>query len=80
MRPPGGSAPRGGRRWPLLVALLVAAAAAAGLGLFAQQQASYARALQENLDEANRRATMAELDLARRPDGKRWRPAGAPPC
>ena len=64
VRPPAGSAPRRGRRWPLLVALLVAAAAAAGLGLFAQQQASYARALQENLDEANRRATMAELDLA----------------
>ena len=64
VRPPAGPSPRGSRRWPLLAALLVAAAAAAGLGLFAQQQASYARALQENLDEANRRATMAELDVA----------------
>ncbi|MCY4077541.1 MAG: anti-sigma factor [Acidobacteria bacterium] len=64
VRPPAGSAPRGGRRWPLVAALLVAVVAAVGLGGFARQQASYARALQENLDEANRRATMAELDVA----------------
>ncbi|MCY3845936.1 MAG: anti-sigma factor [Acidobacteria bacterium] len=63
VRPPSGSAPRG-RRWPLVAALLVAVVAAVGLGGFARQQASYARALQENLDEANRRATMAELDVA----------------
>ena len=64
VRPPAGSAPSGGRRWPLLLALVVAVIAAAGLGGFAQRQASYARSLQENLDEANRRATMAELDAA----------------
>jgi hypothetical protein len=64
VRPPAGSATRGARRWPLVAALLVAVVAAVGLGGFARQQASYARALQENLDEANRRATMAELDVA----------------
>lgn len=64
VRPQAGSAARGGRRWLLVAALLVAVVAAVGLGAFAQQQGSYARALQENLDEANRRATMAELDVA----------------
>ena len=64
VRPATRAAPSGGRRWPLVLALLVAVLAAVGLGGFAQQQASYARSLQENLDEANRRATMAELDTA----------------
>ena len=64
VRPAGGAARSGGRRWPLVAALAVAVIAAVGLGGFAQQQASYARSLQENLDEANRRATMAELDTA----------------
>jgi anti-sigma-K factor RskA len=64
VRPAAGAAPSGGRRWPLLFALVVAVIAAVGLGGFAQRQASYARSLQENLDEANRRATMAELDAA----------------
>ena len=60
-----GPAPRGGRgRGLLLFALLVAVVAAGGLGVVAFQQATYASALQENLDEANRRATMAELDVA----------------
>ena len=63
---PAGTAPSGGRRGRglLLLALVVAVSAAAGLGVFAQRQVSYAGSLQENLDEANRRATMAELDAA----------------
>ena len=62
---PGPGAATGGRgRGLLLFALLVAVAAAGGLGWFAFQQTGYARGLQENLDEANRRATMAELDVA----------------
>ena len=64
VRPAAGAAPSGGRRWPLWVALVVAVIAAVGLGGFAQQQASFSRSLQENLDDANRRATMAELDTA----------------
>ncbi len=64
VRPAAGAAPRGGRRWPLWVALVVAVIGAVGLGGFAQQQASFSRSLQENLDDANRRATMAELDAA----------------
>ena len=64
VRPAAGAAPGGGRRWPLVLALVVAVTAAVALGGFAQQQANYARSLQENLDEANRRATMAELDTA----------------
>ena len=62
---PGPGAATGGRgRGLLLFALLVAVAAAGGLGWFAFQQTGYDRGLQENLDEANRRATMAELDVA----------------
>jgi anti-sigma-K factor RskA len=66
VRPAAGVASSGGRRGRgLLLFLLVLAVGAAGaLGALAQRQTSYARALQENLDEANRRATMAELDAA----------------
>ena len=64
VRPAAATARSGGRRWPLVLALVVALIAAVGLGGFAQRQASYARSLQENLDDANRRATMAELDAA----------------
>lgn len=42
-------------------ALLVVAA---GLGWFAAQQFNLARALQDNLDGANRRATLAELEVS----------------
>ena len=64
--PAAGVALRGGRRGRklLLFLLVLAIVAAAVLGGLAQRQTSYARALQENLDEANRRATMAELDAA----------------
>lgn len=59
------AAPSGGRgRGLLLFGLIVAVIAAGGLGFVAFRQATYASALQENLDEANRRATMAELDVA----------------
>ena len=66
VRPPAGAPPNGGRRGRslLVAALVVAVLAAAGLGWVAMQRAGYARALQENLDAANRRATMAELDAA----------------
>ncbi len=61
------AAPRrtGGPAWLLVrLAAAVMLIVAAGLGWFAAQQFNLARALQENLDGANRRATLAELEVS----------------
>ena len=64
--PPPGKAtaarPKGGVGRALLgLAAAACLVAAAGLGWYAAQQVNLARSLQENLDAANQRATLAEL-------------------